>query len=232
MYIPNVVDSKPNEKRRIYISTPDLDFVRAFEDVANELKEYAQVVQQDDSVTLENINRYRQAAVANMVGVIMHLYNKFPIVISIENLASNTILKHQSKYEGNVERPLERALFRRLKELGLTPPVSELVALRAAVAIEKNNTNNSATSNKYSQLGILRFVDETATSKICPKCGKNAYTDANNKFYSEDKKNGIFHCRLCNWHNKDNPGELRGLHSNDAVASFNIAIRGTKFFSE
>lgn len=84
---------------------------------------------------------------------------------------------------------------------------------------------------KQSQYGIMRFVNEELTSKLCPSCRKNAY-EGEKERYEKEKKASVFHCKHCGWHNKNNPKGIKNLHSNDAVAAYNIAMRGRIFKKE
>lgn len=211
---------KGQTEKIVYHTNTELNHIKPFNEVANEIEAYIKLVQDDSSQVLDNINRFRKVAAANMVGVIFHLYKRYPIVIAIENLAQGTMEDHRQRYEGIMDRPLERALYRKFQALGLTPPVSDVVAIREALTQKQG---------KISQLGVLRFVDEQHTSQTCPNCGKNAYDGDNAQFYIEEKKEEIFHCRHCGWHNKDKTMGIDGLHSNDAVASYNIAKRGMTY---
>lgn len=204
--------------KAIYHTNEELEQIQPINSVKELLSTYLKEVKVDESIEIENINRYRKVVAGNMVGVIAHLYNKYPILIAIENLAQGTIEKHRLRYQGVMDRPLETALYRKFQTQGLTPPISDAIAIREALTEKKNN--------KKSQLGVLQFVDEQLTSKTCPNCGKNAYEGKRKELYLEEKKQGVFSC-TCGFHNINNPMGLN-LHSNDAVAAFNIAKRGIK----
>jgi hypothetical protein len=84
------------------------------------------------------------------------------------------------------------------------------------------------------QFGIIKFVPEGETSTLCPSCGKKAYKNSEDKKYTSDKKQKIFHCSKeanggigdCGFHNHKNPGDYFSLDTNDKIAAFNIAKRG------
>lgn len=210
---------KNNPWKAVYHTNEELEQIKNFEAVKEEIEQYLKKAQDDSAEVLQNINRFREVAAGNMTGVIFYLYNKYPILIAIENLAQGTIEKHRLRYEGVMDRPLERALYRKFQSIGLTPPVSDLIAIRDNLTQKKKD--------KMSQLGVLQFVDEQNTSKTCPNCEKNAYEGERKNLYLEEKKKGIFSCGHCGYHNINNPMGL-SLHSNDAVAAFNIAKRGIK----
>ncbi|MBK6607653.1 MAG: hypothetical protein IPG24_19760 [Leptospiraceae bacterium] len=163
----------------------------------------------------EDINKYRQVIAANVTGVIHFLYKKFPGLITIEYLDQSEVESHRKDFEGIIDNPVERALYRKFQTEGLTPPVSELWSIK----------------NKNEQIGIIYFADPKDGKKgahgiRCPKCGEKAYPRSEDDGYKKDKNNKIFQCKQCGFHNLNNSMGLLGLDSNDKVAAYNIAKRG------
>jgi len=164
-----------------------------------------------------------------MIGVIYSLYNQFPGIIAIENLKASKVESDRKKTEGNVERPLEWALFRKFQQQGLVPLVSELIKLRE---YEKFPTpyRKQVKYEPLKQFGIISFISEEDTSRRCPSCGIKAYPADKEDEYMNDKEKKIFKCNECGFHNLQNPGEFKSLDSNDKVAAFNIAVKGFEGF--
>lgn len=154
-----------------------------------------------------NINNTRRSLVANMVGVIKHLYDKFcsnqKCFITMENFDPNTYESHRKDFEGDILRPLEWALYTKFQSECFVPPISELLKIR------EENTN---------QFGIIKFVSAESTSSSCPKCGKK------NPNYDEEKLTKKFKCPHCGFDNK-NDDVFGSLDDNDKIAAFNIAKR-------
>ena len=71
---------------------------------------------------IENINHLRDALVANMVGVIMHLQKRYPGIVILEDLNMALIQKHFQQLNVNISRRLEFALYRKFQSLGQVPP--------------------------------------------------------------------------------------------------------------
>ncbi|MCX7985596.1 MAG: transposase, partial [Bacteroidales bacterium] len=180
-----------------------------------------------NALTLEKINHVRQALVSNMVGIINYLYQKFPGFIILEDNPQSWIEDERMKFEGRLERPLEWALYRKFQEVGLTPPISELVRLREEFKVAISKGKQTA-NQKLKQFGIVCFVNKEGTSLHCPSCGNKAYKD--DKEIKQDKSKKIFRCKSCGYHNHNESKDYPGLDNNDKVAAFNIAKMGLKFF--
>ena len=94
-----------------------------------------------------NINNTRRSLVANMVGVIKHLYKQFSenekCFIAMENFDSKMYESHRKDFEGDIMRPLEWALYKKFQSECLVPPISELLKIR------EDGTN---------QFGIIKFA--------------------------------------------------------------------------
>ena len=117
---------------------------------------------------IEKINHLRDALVANMVGVIMHLQQRYPGIVILEDLNMALIQKHFQQLNINISRRLEFALYRKFQSLGKVPPhLKDLIQRRER--LRKKQKQNKNFSN---QIGTIVFVDETGTSKECPYCRK------------------------------------------------------------
>jgi predicted RNA-binding Zn-ribbon protein involved in translation (DUF1610 family) len=211
--------SDQKEKIKIYISQEKFEIIRPYEQIKKDLLDYHSNAKKNIVHLEENINKMRKSLVGNMIGVISYLYRIYQGIITMENLNQNTVESHRKLFEGDLTRPLEFALYNKFIKANLVPPIlGEIVQLR-----EQKST-------KISQVGIINFVSEQDTSLTCPNCGKKVYKSSNDEKYTEDKKNRVFHCKKCGFHNKDNPMGLESLDSNDKVAAFNIAKRGFENF--
>ncbi len=196
------------------------EIVRPYDEIKNEIFEFHEKQRLDDARLEDNINKTRANLVANMVGVISFLHKEFSGFVVLENLKQSEIEgNHRLKFEGDITRPLELALYRKFQSKCLTPPISELIKLR------EGEKNENVESDLILQFGIIKFVDKDKTSRLCPACGKDAYENNNSK-YKTDKKDGVFECAGCGFNNKNNAGDFAALDTNDKIATFNIAKRG------
>lgn len=155
-------------------------------DIVADLKDFITYKRLELAKIEDNINSYRNAIVANMVGVIMFIYNKLKQdrntdgYISFEGLSREKISKHFKDFEGSIDIPLRTALLIKLQNGCLVPPVLELHKLSNEdkyICDENGLTDKSIkdflktdTKNKY--YGVIAFVPEALTSKCCPLCGK------------------------------------------------------------
>lgn len=229
----NIEDS--NKNKIIFHGKKDFEHINPYKKIRDELFIYFANQQKNEARIEEKINQTRRALVGNMIGVICHLYQAFPSLISIENLSQYKVESDRNKFEGTIERPLEWALYRKFQQEGLVPPVSELIKIREVEKFEKQNGKQKKFES-ISQFGIIKFVSKDETSTNCPSCEKKAYElqkekkgeekSSENKRYEDDKQAGVFHCIKCGFHNHDNPGDFSSLDDNDKVAAFNIAKRG------
>jgi Zn ribbon nucleic-acid-binding protein len=206
------------ENKKVYISRKDFDCIKPYEQIKKELFDYHSNTKKNLIQLEENINKTRKSLVGNMIGVISYLYKTHNGVIVMENLKQNTVESHRKSFEGDLARPLEFALYNKYIKENLVPPMlGEIIQLR-----EQNNNLN--------EVGIINFIDEKWTSTTCPKCNEKSYKSASDEKYLEDKKEKIFNCIKCGFHNKNNPMGFESLDDNDKVASFNIAKRGFENF--
>lgn len=210
-------EKEENKTIDVYISKKEFDCVKTYEAIKQELFDYFK--KSKNSVQLEeNINKARKSLVGNMIGVISYLYKTYKGIITMEDLNQSVVESHRESFEGDLARPLEFALYNKFIKENLVPPMlSEIIQLRE----KKNNID---------KVGIINFVSEDATSTTCPNCGTKSYVSSEDKTYLEDKNSGIFYCKKCSFHNKNNPIGFESLDSNDKVAAFNIAKRGFSNF--
>ncbi len=210
--------------------------IKNWETIKSILKESFEKDKENSGRVQEDIFNYRKNISANMIGVIHHLYQKFPGILSLEFLGLSEVESHRSKFHGMIENPIEHALNRKFQTIGLVPPIKEVWKIKTA----------------DKQIGIIYFPDSKSKCDIkdgksvkvngkgepsfahglrCPSCCKKAYKDSSDDDYNKDKGNKIFQCKHCSYHNKQNPMDLQGLDSNDKVAAYNIAKRGLEILN-
>jgi len=218
------IEGKDN-KKKIYQSRLEFEYIKPYPEIKKYLFDYFAGQQKNEARVEDQINQTRRVLVGNMIGVIHFLYLKYPGVISIEDLDQLKIEADRKKFEGNIERPLEWALYRKFQQEGYVPPISELVKLREIEGYAQR-INGKGNNESLKQFGIIKFVSEKDTSKNCPACSEKAYASDGDANYKTDKKEKVFHCQKCGFHNRNNPLEYGSLDSNDKIAAFNIAKRG------
>ena len=112
--------------------------------------------------SIERVNHLRDALVANMIGIICYLFEKYLGFIILEDLGKGRIDGHFDRSNENLSRRLEYALYSKFQTLGLVPPhVKNIIQLR-----EKKSKNTSH------QIGNIVFTPKENTSKKCPACKK------------------------------------------------------------
>ena len=223
---PNVQLSEENYKIKIaneiiFRGRKQFNEIKSWDEIKNTLNKFFQKDKDNPAKVQEDINKHRKVIAANITGVIHFLYKKFPGIITIEYLDQNKVESHRKDFEGIVDNPVEKALYRKFQTEGLVPPVSELWSIKT----------------KDSQIGIIYYADSDDKEKgghglRCPKCEKKAYSNSNDDKYKSDKQNKIFECKHCGYDNHKNPMGLDGLDSNDKVAAYNIAKRGLEIINK
>lgn len=108
----------------------DFEHIKPYQEIRDCLFAYFSNQQKNEARVEDQINQTRRSLVGNMTGVIYNLYQKYPGIISIEDLKQTKVESDRKKFEGNIERPLEWALYRKFQSEGLVPPISELIELR------------------------------------------------------------------------------------------------------
>ena len=131
------------------------------------------------------INHLRDAVIANMVGVICRLQEKYQGFVILEDLSKGLIDRHFFQSNENIARRLENALYNKFQILGLVPPhTKDIIQLRETYRQK----------NKSSQIGAIVFVPEKDTSQKCPYCEmKNCRAKKKNEKF----KQGRFICDFC-----------------------------------
>lgn len=174
-----------------------------FEKYIDELK--------NNNITIPQLNNLRDALVSNMVGVIFHLQKYFPGYVFMENDLSKS---QEDKY---IIKRLELALYKKYQTLGLVPPHIKNMCELKDLLMKKNKD--------LVQIGVVGFVKEEGTSKICPYCEtKNNDPD----LFDSAKKEGTFVCPICKFDTSKTNNNFKVINDCDLVASYNIAKRGYK----
>lgn len=169
--------------------------------------------------TVNKINHLRDALVANMVGVICHLQDRYPGYIVLEDLGKKLVAGHFEKYYINISRPLERALVSRFQTMGMVPPhIKDIIEIR-----ESSRKKNKM---KSSQLGAIVFVDESGTSKQCPYCGKSWKWESEDNLKFKEHRYICGETNPCGFDTNQIEGKfafLKEINDPDKVAAYNIA---------
>ena len=202
--------------------------------------------------TISKINHLRDAITANMIGVIFHLQKEYPGIVILEDLNQSLLDKHFNAHNENISRRLEWALYKKFQTLGKVPPhLKDIIKLRESVRREtrkkpfqletpkrSNNAVRRETRKKSFQLGAIVFVDESGTSKNCPKCEqkqapKNDLTDEEKKKRTAEFKRQKFddHRFLCadidpcgfDTQELQKTDMLSEINDPDKVAAYNVA---------
>lgn len=101
---------------------------------------------------IEKINHLRDALVANMVGVIMHLQQRYPGIVMLEDLDMDLIQEHFQALNIDISRRLEFALYRKFQSLGKVPPhLKDLIQRRERLHVKRKQEIDEAVDKKYKQ---------------------------------------------------------------------------------
>ena len=101
---------------------------------------------------IEKINHLRDALVANMVGVIMHLQHRYPGIVMLEDLDMDLIQEHFQALNIDISRRLEFALYRKFQSLGKVPPhLKDLIQRRERLHAKRNQEIDEAADKKYKE---------------------------------------------------------------------------------
>ena len=159
-------------------------------------------------MSIDKINALRNTITANIVGIIKHLFQQYPGVINMENLAKSS---HADKNAENIERQLEWGLYRAFQKLGIVPP-----RIRSKLFLQKNM--------KEKRFGVIHFVPKEGTSSNCPRCFVKAES---NKREADKWGEHAFECTnpSCEFSTKDKSScfEFEPVKNSDDVAACNIA---------
>ena len=101
---------------------------------------------------IEKINHLRDALVANIVGVIMYLQQRYPGIVILEDLKMDLIQEHFQKLNINISRRLEFALYRKFQSLGTVPPhLKDLIQRRERVHANLKQEIDEAADKEYKE---------------------------------------------------------------------------------
>jgi hypothetical protein len=195
--------------RHIFKFREDFVKVSPKEEIMKQIDEYntKEDVTKKDRISNEELdlklNQLKSSLVANAIGVIDFLYKQYKERFKGEGLivkefkGESDVDKMREKFSINIYRMLERKLYQKFQNYGLVPPIKNIIEIR-----EEDK------EDKFSQVGVICFVNESGTSQRCPICekGKLNHTET----CSED----------CGFNSKDI------MHSNDGIAGYNIAKKG------
>lgn len=202
--VANFVDKPTGEKGLVTFygaAVEELKDTLPLERIKNMLKEFKELklrenqgekvkAELDKLVQLEPVDNLKAGVVANMIGVVAYLLEKFDyqVYISLEDLTNHpdandgvtgAVTKAQSgegkrldveKYAGlGLYNFFEMQLLKKLFRIQLdSHQVLHLVpAFRATKNYEKMIAGNGKIKNQF---GVVFFVDADATSKMCPRC--------------------------------------------------------------
>lgn len=184
----------------------EFDTIKTEKEIFANLEKYNKRTISNEELDLQ-INQRKESLVANVVGVVDFLYKQYQNrfggegIIVKEGFDNGKVEKDREKFSGNIYRILERKLYQKFQNYGLVPPIKNLMLLRS------EGVKNDKT--KIMRLGNICFIDPAGTSQMCPVCG-GKFTDNHGAECSSN----------CGF-------EHEGImHSNDAIAGFNIAKRG------
>ncbi len=172
----------------------------------------------DEELTLK-INHLRKSIVANVIGVIDLLYHKYKLklggegIIVKEGFDTAKVEDDLKKFQGNIYRMLEWALYKKFQNYGLVPPIKNLLSLRGSGIDDKKE-------NEIMILGNIGFVSKSGTSQKCPICGEKNKREKDEQKKLKDAKKFLCDHQECSF------DSINIFHSNDGVAGFNIAKRG------
>ena len=190
------------------------DFVKLFpieprKEIMKQINKYntKEDVTKKDRISNEELdlklNQLKSSLVANAIGVIDFLYKQYKERFKGEGLivkefkGESDVDKMREKFSINIYRMLEMKLYQKFQNYGLVPPIKNIIEIR-----------EDDKEDKFSQVGVICFVNESGTSQECPIC-------------EEGKLNHTEICsKNCGFNSKDI------MHSNDGIAGYNIAKKG------
>ena len=241
-----VSDNYPNNGKTIYYQDAIHESNEDLSNVFNHLEKHKIDMSIDLAKIEDNINNYRKAIVANMVGVLSEIFNRMQKkygnrtlgFIAFEGFDAKTIQSHLDKFDGEITIPLRLSLMKKLQLKtienkknntirfeNLVPPFAEVNKLSDEMkyVIQDTQDNNGLEKGEIKQFGVIKFVSKANTSECCPICGKKSST----------KHTEFFDCckiTLRNWESTPNMSEndkrlFSSIDCNDKVAAFNIAKR-------
>lgn len=195
--------------RHIFKFREDFVKVSPKEEIMKQIDEYntKEDVTKKDRMSNEELdlklNQLKSSLVANAIGVIDFLYKQYKERFKGEGLivkefkGESDVDKMREKFSINIYRMLEMKLYQKFQNYGLVPPIKNIIEIR-----EEDK------EDKFSQVGVICFVNESSTSQECPIC----------------EKGKLNHTETCS----ENCGftSKNIMHSNDGIAGYNIAKKG------
>lgn len=134
---------------------------------------------------IEKINHLRDALVANMVGVIMHLQQRYPGIVMLEDLNMDLIQEHFQALNINISRRLEFALYRKFQSLGKVPPhLKDLIERRERLHAKRKQQIDTEADKMY-QTWLRKPRNKNASVSEQTKQKTEFWKQANSKVRSE-----------------------------------------------
>ena len=136
---------------------------------------------------IKKINHLRDALVANMVGVIMHLQQRYPGIVILEDLDTNLIQEHFQGLNINISRRLEFALYRKFQSLGKVPPhLKDLIERRERLHAKHKQEIDEAADKEY-QKWLRKPKNKNASTSDKEKQKTGCWNQANAEIRKKKK---------------------------------------------
>lgn len=142
----------------------------------------------DSAANIDAINKTKNVIVGNMIGVLKKIYDRYPCYFAFEDFDPSSMESKKMHNEGDVYRLLERSIYSKFKTDGMIPAINEIIRIKDEVAQKSTIDENNLKTLK--QVGIVKYVNKSTTSKMCPICGKGY----DNKYYKVDKERQLYFC--------------------------------------
>ena len=128
---------------------------------------------------IDKINHLRDALVANMVGVIMHLQQGYPGIVMLEDLNMELIQEHFQALNIDISRRLEFALYRKFQSLGKVPPhLKDLIQRRERLHANLKQKIDEAADKEY-QKWLRKPKNKNASASDKARQKKECWSQAN-----------------------------------------------------
>jgi hypothetical protein len=230
-----------------------------------EIKKYEADNPEENKIELEKITDLKRGYASHLLHKIEQLAKKYsPAIISLECMEDtkrkNNFLNKKGDTK-NIEK--QKIVNPKLYRFGTSTVEAIEEALLKKFGYWNGKVNQSGAQlvpevvkksdfyGKGVQWGNIVFVDESNTSVICPKCGKNGVRCKNPLDLQDWKKAEVHSEELvreiygqfrkvkervrheledsCNWDSADSNREFPEIRNGDDLASYNIAKRGLEF---
>ena len=134
---------------------------------------------------IEKINHLRDALVANMVGVIMHLQQRYPGIVMLEDLDMDLLQEHFQDLNIDISRRLEFALYRKFQSLGKVPPhLKDLIQRRERLHAKHRQEIDEAADKEY-QKWLRKPRNKNASTSDKARQKKECWSQVNAKIRQE-----------------------------------------------